>query len=538
MRRELLLAVGAAALLALSQLTHWGWLVLVGYAPLIYATRHASPKRAFTLFFISTTLQYMAMLYWLTIAMTVFGRMHWLLSGLALLLLAMLIGCYLGGAAALARYISLKLGWPYYWLLPMALCLAEYLRDYGFIGSFPWGMSGNSLVTVPILMQGASIVGAYGLVFYIGLVNSAVVSRARGEVWAAFFATILLMAYGAYRIQTYDPSSLKTVKVALLQGNIEQGIKNQAALYGDEILRRYRRLQDLAVSQGAQIVLWPESSYPYRLVAEEPHFVSIGNPAPINIIPAIAEDSKDQFYNAVYILDAQQKILGRFDKNHLVPFGEYVPWPFGLVAKKLVPNIGEFARGRQLTPITVDHVPLAITVCYEGVFPNISRDFVTQGAQLLLNVTNDAWYGVSAGPYQHLNMYKMRSVETGRSFARATNTGVSAWVDPIGYAHGETGLYEEAMVLADIPLATETTFYVRAGDFVPLICGAILLLALVIIRRPRSQSDWLWAFLGLAIILASHAYFEPLKLDLQESATTKDSLFLILGVLLGLRVWK
>jgi apolipoprotein N-acyltransferase len=524
--------------MALSQLTSFGWLVLIGYAPLIYATRNSSPRRAFKLFFWATVLQYMATLYWLVITMTIFGYLPKVLAIFALFLLCCIIASYLGAAAALARYISIKLGWSYYWLLPMALCVTEYLRDYGFIGAFPWGASSYSLVSVPVLMQTASIVGTYGLVFFIGFINSAFASQAKREVFAALALMIALCTYGTYRLHTYDPSQLKQVKVALLQGNIEQGIKNHAAQYGTEILDRYRKLQNQAVSLGAQIVIWPESSYPYRLDAEHPVFAPIGDLAPINIIPAIASDSQDRFYNAAYILGVNQELLGSFAKSHLVPFGEYVPWPFGSIIKKVVPSLGEFARGRQLSPLDLNGIQTAITVCYEGVFPSISRNFVAQGTELLINVTNDAWYGVSAGPYQHLNMYKMRSVETGRSFARATNTGISAWTDPRGYAHEQTPLYEEALVVADVPLATETTFYVLAGDFVPLICGAILLLALILIRRPKTRSDWIWAFLGLAIILASHAYFEPQKLDLQEAATTKDSLFLIIGFLLGLHVWK
>ena len=160
-----------ALLMVLSQLTSWGWLVLVAYVPLIWATQEASPKQVFKLVCWATTLQYTATLYWLTIAMSVFGHLSWVLSGIALVFLAMLIACYLAIALALARYLSLKLSFSYVWLFPVAICAAEYLRNYGFIGAFPWGMSGNSLASVPILMQGASVVGAYGLVFGIGLVN-------------------------------------------------------------------------------------------------------------------------------------------------------------------------------------------------------------------------------------------------------------------------------------------------------------------------------------------------------------------------------
>lgn len=531
----MLFALISALLMALSQLTSWGWLALIGYLPLVYATRDSTPARAFKLFFFSTVLQYMATLYWLTIAMTVFGHLNWFVSGIALALLSALIGAYLGGAGALSRYISIHTPIPYWLVFAMSLCLTEYLRDYGFIGSFPWGSSGYSLISTPILMQSASIFGVYGLVFCIGLINSSLALR---KFWVAGLILATMLVYGQWRLSSYDPTVLPKVKVALLQGNIEQGIKNQSALYGTDILERYRLLQNQAVAAGSELVIWPESSYPYRLSLEEPHFVPIGNLAPVNIISALSEDRQNQFYNSAYILNAQAEILGRFDKNHLVPFGEYVPWPFNSVAQKLVPNLGEFARGRQLEPVTANGIPLAITVCYEGVFPNISRNFVRKGATLLVNVTNDAWYGFSAGPYQHLGMYQMRSVETGRSFARATNTGVSAWVDPRGNLHQTTPLYEEDLVIAYVPLSSETTFYTKTGDFVPLACGIILLLALMLIRKPRSKTDWLLALLGLSVILASHVYFEPQKLDLQEAAFTKDTLFIIVGLLLGLRAWK
>ncbi|MES2504599.1 MAG: apolipoprotein N-acyltransferase [Myxococcota bacterium] len=535
----MILALLSSLLMALSQLTPLGFLVLVGYVPLILATHRLPPGKVFKLVFAATVAQYLATLYWLTITMNVFAHLPWVVSWFALFLLTMLIACYLAGAAALARYLSIRLGWSYFALFPVTLCVTEYLRDYGFIGSFPWGASAYSLLSVPVLLQGASVGGVFGLVFYVGLVNAGIASVIvrRKMCWGALFVSVALVAYGLSRLWSYQPETQKNVKVALLQGNIEQGIKNHAPQYGDEILERYSNLQNKAVSLGAQIVIWPESSYPYRLDMQRPILNNLGTLAPVNIISALGTDAQRDFYNTAYVLDQSGTILGRFDKNYLVPFGEYVPWPFGYVVEKIVPNLGSFARSGGFKTVMADGIPLAVTICYEGVFPVIGRAFVAEGAELLINVTNDAWYGVSAGPYQHLGMYQMRSVEVGRSYARATNTGVSAWVDSRGFIHQPTNLYEEALVLAEVPLSKEITIYQQVGDIFPLSCLAILLIGLIISRRPSTKGQWAMALIGLAIILTSHGYFAGDKKAFDESAYTKDSLFIILGLLIGLRVF-
>ncbi len=541
----------SAALMALSQLAPLGFLALVGYVPLIAATRNESPGRVFKLAWAATTLQYMATLYWLNIAITIFGGLNWAISLTGVFLLSAMIGCYLGGALALARYISIKLGWSYLWLFAPALAAVEYWRNYGFLASFPWGISANSLVSVPVLLQGFSLIGAYGMVAVIGLVNAGVFSLFRrtglpaeaqakageGRLAALAFVTLLaLCLYGTYRIQTLDLQSMPKIKTALLQGNIEQGIKNHAPQHGDEILTRYNQLQRQAKFKDAELVIWPETAYPYRLWTEELKFMGLDALAPVNVIGVMTVDSQREYYNSAYVLNGDGSVLGHFDKNHLVPFGEYVPWPLESIVQKLVPGTGSYGRGRELKPLNLGRLSMAVTVCYEGVFPEISRAFVEQGANLLVNVTNDAWYGFSAGPYQHLAMYQMRSVETGRSYARATNTGVSAWVDPLGYLHDATPLYEEALVVSDIPLAHETTWYVRIGDIVPQLCVLLMLVAWVMARRPKTRGDWLRLILGVAIILAARGHYGPQEAVMIESAWTKETLFWMLGLVIGLRL--
>ena len=153
-----------------------------------------------------------------------------------------------------------------------------------------------------------------------------------------------------------------------------------------------------------------------------------------------------------------------------MPFGEYVPWPFYKLVRKIVPNVGRFQPGIVQKPLPVHGkkgvVNVGATVCYEGVFPEISRELVNAGAQVLVNMTNDAWYGYSSAPWQHLYMYKLRSVETGAPFVRATNTGITAWVDALGNLHQPTRLYEDAMVIADIPVKQKNTLFNLLGEWV------------------------------------------------------------------------
>ncbi|MBH1988523.1 MAG: apolipoprotein N-acyltransferase [Myxococcaceae bacterium] len=532
----------SAGLMASSQLTSWGFLALIGYVPILLICSHLPPRQAFLCFGAATSLQYMATLSWLLTAMTVFGGLHGFVSILSLFLLTAFIGLHLGLAMALSRYLDRKKSAPMMFWFPLALCSAEYLRDYGFIGSFPWGCSGYSLISTPRLLQSASWLGVYGLVFFIGLLNCLIARsiQERRLCWGAFALALvgLMSLLGEYRLHTWKNQTPQTVSIALLQGNIEQGLKNDALIYSDEILERYRALQTKATQSGAELVIWPESSYPFSVSTEEPRFESLGELAPINIIGAIAQDPEGKFYNSAYILDSAGKALGRFDKAQLVPFGEYVPWPFASIAAKLVPGLEQLEWGTQSKPLRVGALALAVTVCYDGAFPNVARTLVKNGANLLVNITNDAWYGFTQGPRQHLAMYQMRSVETGRSFARATNTGISAWIDATGQVHQATPLYEQTLVFAHIPLSTGNTWFVLGGQWVPRLALACLLAGLLWARRPRKVSDWIWLLIGLAIALFSYTVFELKSPMFQEAAKTQETLLFALGLLLGLRVWK
>lgn len=542
-----------------------GLLVFIAYVPVFLAAKNKSIKLTFWLGFLTSLIQYVIILYWFTVAMTVFGGISFWFSSLVLITACSILACYVGFAFAAAQLIARNFNWSFYYVLPVAICAVEYIRNFIFLGGFPWGASAYALADIPLMLQSVSLVGVYGLVFYIILVNAALAAlffvfkkpwskSLRSFTVVTGFITVVFLVYGSVRLNNYDPGKLDSIKVALLQGNIEQGIKNKTYLYADEILQKFQKLQSQALQKPVDLVIWPEASFPYRLNPNNIFMPRLNGEMPASIIGGvfyeeikIPGDSKFNtfHYNTAFIVAPDLKIHGRFDKNHLVPFGEYVPWPFMQIANKVVPGLGVFGRGGNFNPISLPllhHQPVlaGVTICYEGVFPEMSREFVRNGAQILVNITNDAWYGVSSAPYQHLNMYKLRAVENGRSYIRATNTGVSGIVDSRGRVTHQTQLYEDAVVNATVSLDTERTLYSYIGDIVGylslIFITFILALALVgrdVFMRRRTKLEWSLGIFGFSLMVASSWYFADAKSNWDESAFTKDTFVTGFGFLLG-----
>jgi apolipoprotein N-acyltransferase len=193
-------------------------------------------------------------------------------------------------------------------------------------------------------------------------------------------------------------------------------------------------------------------------------------------------------HNSVVFLDELGLIEGRFHKRHLVPFGEYVPWPFDAILERLVPGAGLLQPGLDTPPVEIAGARVAGLVCFEGIFPRYSRVFARAGATLLVNVVNDAWYGLSSAPHQHLAAYQLRAVETGRSVVRAANTGISAVILPDGRLRGASPLFEDSVVVEDAPLLAAPTPYLRAGEWLAWLCAVAVAVGLLLPRRRRHQA--------------------------------------------------
>lgn len=419
-------------------------------------------------------------LYWLTDVMTTFGG----LSGGVAAAVALLLIAYLSLYPALVAHVAGRgiraFGLRALWAVPVVWAGAEYARGWVMTG-FPWVPLGNSQIDLPAIAQLASLVGVYGLSAVVALGNVALAWLAVGPpgrgrlapVGAVAVAVAAAVAWGAWRVGEGGLLTGGTpVRIALIQGNVAQGQKWDPA-FADQIYQRYLALSRNGIAQGATMVIWPESATPFpyqehpaaeamkRLARETGARLFVGS-------DQIERGAKPRYYNSAFLIDPNGRTAGIYRKMHLVPFGEYVPLASILAfAGPLVEQVGGFAPGETLTVFRIREGAFTTGICYEAVFSYLSRDAVRQGSQLLTSITNDAWFGRSSAPWQHLAMARMRSVETGRFMARAANTGISAFVDPYGRVQRQSPLFEQAVVVGEVRFLDGVTPYVRIGDVVP-----------------------------------------------------------------------
>jgi apolipoprotein N-acyltransferase len=287
--------------------------------------------------------------------------------------------------------------------------------------------------------------------------------------------------------------------VAGLQGNIDQGVKWNAA-WVERTLGVYEGLTRRAVASGARLVVWPETAVP-GVIEGQPELrgrlAALARASGVTlVVGGVGIDPQPgrngwSYFDSAFVISAQGAWIDRYDKTHLVPFGEYIPlrWLWGslleAVARGIAPadiSAGEAPRAVEIPlppPRAVEAGPppprvlrAGIPVCYELLFPQLVRHFAADGARVLLAITNDAWYGRTGAPYQFMAMTQLRSAETGLWTVRAANTGVSAVIDAGGGVRERTPLFEPGSVLADVPLSPPgaTTFYVRHGEWFATLC--------------------------------------------------------------------
>lgn len=536
-----------------------GLLSLVGYAPFFWLLTRANPRQAFGYTLLMCVVQHFIALYWIYLAITVYGGVAPPLALLIAVCLPGILGLKMGIFTAMAVLIARRFAISFLWLAPLAVCAAEYFRNYLIFGGFPWSNVGYSLGRVSEFLQLASLVGVYGLVFFVGVINALVVlafTRRHSRDWyrpLALAAVLLVSVYGfgAYRLTVNLDHGAPKIRVALLQGNIDQDTKSSSGTHGNEIKEIYTAMHKEAQAQGAKLIIWPETSYPWRL-RETTEKIDLPNDAPAaTILGALtfgrSEKDTDGFHyqNSAMLLDSEGFVKNRFDKTHLVPFAEYVPWPMVGVVDKIVPGMGAFRPGNQLQILKVavpggPKLSFGINICYEGIFPDISRGLANLGADLIVNLTNDAWFGWSSAPFQHLLMYRFRSVETGRVYLRATNSGISAWVDPHGHVHKATNLFERALVVDDVPVTSTKTIYNYIGDVVAIFSLSTILILYIaavfgvyeLVRRRM----WIkMSFLGSLVMLAliTYGYFSGPQFIDDESAITKVVMVSLLALLIA-----
>jgi apolipoprotein N-acyltransferase len=272
-------------------------------------------------------------------------------------------------------------------------------------------------------------------------------------------------------------------RIAVVQGNIDQAIKWNPAFQIDTV-QKYNRLSSSIIDQGPDLIVWPESATPfyflYDIKPSELVLDGIQQTAKDYLIGSPSFVRKDEvvhYFNSAYLISPKTKTMGKYDKTHLVPFGEYVPFKKWLpFLGKIVAQVGDFESGKKGNTLSWKNHRIGVQICYEIIFPGLSRAMVRNNAALLINITNDAWFGKTSGPYQHFSMTVFRAVENRRSLVRAANTGISGFIDPAGRVMASTALLKEAAVTQTVPLLKEKTVYTNIGDLFAQVCLAIVLL--------------------------------------------------------------
>lgn len=466
-------------------------LAWIGLFPLFFALRGTTPLTAFWLGGVTGLVFYLLTLRWITHTMIVYGNLPFFVSVLLLLLLVSYMSFYLACFASLFRWCTLCL--PHWNLLvaPALWITLEWLRGHVFTG-FPWATLGYSqFLTLPVI-QIADITGVYGISFLIVYVNIALF-----ELWKAIWEKpkeaiplggllcgLLLLPAGVlgygwwhmHRSGTITPAEEPALRVALLQGNIVQDHKWDPA-YREEIFQIYADMTRRVAQQktSVDLIVWPEAATPFSflqdpvyterllsLVKEEKRFLLFGSPT-IHQHPQ--HPQKSQWFNSAFLVSPAAETLAQYNKIHLVPFGEYVPLRYLLFFVTQMVEGGEFVPGKEFTVMQIPAGRFSTVICYEIIFPNLVRRFVNNGAQFLVNLTNDAWFGKSAAPYQHRAMVTLRAVENRIPIIRAANTGISAIIDPRGVIQQETEIFIRTALEGTIaPKGDALTFYTRYGD--------------------------------------------------------------------------
>ncbi len=472
-----------------------GWVAL---APLCIAVARTAMRpaprgpRPFLLGLVAGIVAFAGTISWTSDVLAIYGGLNavlsWMLAALliaylaiypALFSLALTAAIVRGGAVALA-------------MAPAVWIATEWLRGTLFTG-FPWVLLGYSQSDTLAPLQAASVVGIYGLSGLVACASAAValllapgaLDRRRIGTGLSLVAVVgSAWAWGAWRVRQDALLQGPTVRVGIVQGNVPQGQKWDPA-YRDTILQRYLSLTREVAGRGVDFVIWPESSTPFVFERDALHTEIMRAAVVRTGVPLVFGSDQvvgpTEFYNAAFVLDGQGRVRGTYRKMQLVPFGEYIPARWLLFfAQPLVEGFSDFSAGEQLTLLPVDGHRLSVAVCYEAVFPWLSLQAVRQGSQLLTTITNDAWYGTSAAPFQHFQQARVRAVETGRYLVRAANTGISGIVDPYGRVIVESPLFETGTYVGEVRWLDGTTVYARIGDSVAWAC-MLVFAALIIL---------------------------------------------------------
>jgi len=491
------LSIIAAVLLSLSfssfNLWQFGW---CGFIPLFIALENKSLHRSFIIAYLCGVIFWLFTIYWL-VHVTLFGTI------ILVLYLAVYFGLFGLGITFLRH--NQKNGILFF---PCLWVLLEYVRSYLFTG-FPWALIGFSQYKNLPVIQIADITGVWGVSFLVVLVNTVIYSIIRKQLKLRTYlicAAVLFLSltYGFIRL-SYNPDLQKNrraFKISVIGGNIPQDLKWNKQAVGF-IQNNYRELTARAALDNPDLIIWPEASVPGLWGEDKVEFTqvfSLARSQNINLLAGAVSHFGGNYYNSALFIDKSGTLQATYNKLHLVPFGEFVPLKNIFPFLETIAPIGDITAGKEYTIFKLYPTPIGIAsvrasalpasfgvlICFEDLFPELSRRFVKRGAKFLVNITNDAWYKQGSAPYQHFAASVFRAIENRRYLARSANTGISGFIDPFGrilsVIHDRKGkeIFVKGYSSQSIYLEpSRRTFYNHYGDFFVILC--LLLDAYVII---------------------------------------------------------
>lgn len=473
------LALASAALLILTfPGASIAWFAPVALTPLLVAlAREGRWQRRFLLGWSAGVVYWFGVCYWIEAVLAEHAGISGVVAWLLFLLFCVAKSMHLGVFAILAGPLMRR-----WWAIPSVAALWVAVEvTHGSLG-FAWLALGNAGIDMALPMRLAPLTGVYGLSFLFMMMATAValVCLQRRRIQLLWLAPILLLP-----LLPALPRADRGRDTALL---VQPNISETEDWTTEKIQRTKRDLATLSLkaalieSPPPSLIVWPEAPAPFYYFDDETFRNYINSLARATnasvLVGIVARAPSGGPLNSAVLVTPDGVAISRYDKMNLVPFGEFVPWPFGF-ANKISTEVGDYVPGKHVVVSPIGAHKLGTFICYESVFPNFVRKFAAGGAELLVNISNDGWFGKSYARDQHLEMVRMRAAENRRWLLRATNDGITATIDPAGRLRGTLPSYVQATSYTGFGYTSGQTLYTRCGDWFPLLCAIWAVMGLV-----------------------------------------------------------